>query len=72
VVLISGLINFRSALTELSVLGDILAISQQKKYLVLDPVSAETPDSRPAATLMYKKKVIIYLFHRCAEFITIV
>jgi hypothetical protein len=48
---------FRTAFTELSVLGDILNICQQKRYLVLDPVSSEAPDSRPAATLMYKKKV---------------
>jgi mediator of RNA polymerase II transcription subunit 17 len=44
-------------LTELSVLSDILAISKEKKYLVLDPVQAEPADPKPAASLIYKKKV---------------
>jgi hypothetical protein len=47
-------------LTELSVLGDIIAIAGQKKYLLLDPVSAEPSDNKPAAVLLYKKKVSVY------------
>jgi len=48
---------FRSALTELCVLSDILKLSQQKKYLVLDPVQADLEPPRTAVTLIYKKKV---------------
>ncbi|CAL8111497.1 unnamed protein product [Orchesella dallaii] len=50
--------KIRSALTELSVLGDILTIAQKKQYMVLDPVQAEPSDTKPPAVLMYKKKAL--------------
>lgn len=50
-------IIFRSALTELCVLSDILQLSTQKKYLVLDPVQVDPPEPKLAVQLMYKKRV---------------
>jgi hypothetical protein len=47
----------RLALTELCVLSDIFNLYQHKKYIILDPVQADPPEPRPAATLIYKKKV---------------
>lgn len=49
----------RTALTELSVLGDIISIANQKKYLLLDKVAAEPSDIKPGAVLVYKKKVLL-------------
>ncbi|KAH7931912.1 hypothetical protein HPB49_025783 [Dermacentor silvarum] len=48
--------KLRSALTEVSVLCDVLGIARQKHYLVLDPVSQEPPEHRPVAVLVAKKK----------------
>lgn len=50
----------RSALTEVSVLCDVLGIARQKHYLVLDPVSQEPSEHRPVAVLVAKKKVALF------------
>ncbi|KAH9382624.1 hypothetical protein HPB48_023172 [Haemaphysalis longicornis] len=48
--------KLRQALTEVSVLCDVLSIARQKHYLVLDPVSQEPAEYRPVAVLVAKKK----------------
>ncbi|XP_050038305.1 mediator of RNA polymerase II transcription subunit 17 isoform X1 [Dermacentor andersoni] len=50
--------KLRSALTEVSVLCDVLGIARQKHYLVLDPVSQEPSEHRPVAVLVAKKKAL--------------
>ena len=47
----------RMALTEISVLQDVLNITKQKHYMVLDTVSAETPEARTGLHLYAKKRV---------------
>lgn len=50
--------KLRQALTEVSVLCDVLSIARQKHYLVLDPVSQEPAEYRPVAVLIAKKKAL--------------
>lgn len=56
--------KLRNALTEISVLVDVLNISKEKKYLVLDPVfdregSGDRPvEYKPIAALIAKKKAL--------------
>lgn len=52
----------RSALTEICVLGDVLNIAKEKRYMVLDQVSRETPEPKRIAQMLSKKKVTI-TFH---------
>ena len=55
--------NFRCSLTEMSVLLDVLNLVKEKQYLVADPVSQDTPDTRPATQLLAKKKVSFMCGH---------
>lgn len=48
---------YRCGLTEMSVLLDVLNLVKEKQYLVADPASQDTPDTRPAVQLLAKKKV---------------
>lgn len=52
--------KLRSALTEVTVLLDVLSIAKQKKYLVFDPVTPETNyDQRPHyASIVAKKRAL--------------
>ena len=49
--------DLRMALTEVSVLQDVLNITKQKHYMVLDTVSAEAPEARTGLHLYAKKRV---------------
>ena len=48
---------FRSALTEISVLYDVLNIVKEKHYMVTDPVSQEAPEMKAPLQMIAKKKV---------------
>ena len=48
---------FRSALTEISVLYDVLNIVKQKHYMVTDPVSQDAPELKAPLQMVAKKKV---------------
>lgn len=50
--------KLKSALTEVCVLADVLAIARDKKYLVLDPVSQEPVEHKTGAILLAKKKAL--------------
>lgn len=50
--------KLRHALTEVSVLCDVLTIAKQKHYMVLDPVSQDPPEHKPVAMLIAKKKAL--------------
>ena len=47
----------RQALTEVTVLYDVLNVCKDKRYLVLDPVSQEPNEIKPITALVAKKKV---------------
>ena len=47
----------RAALQETSVLLDVLNIAKEKRYMVLDPVSQDPPESKVGAHIAAKKKV---------------
>ena len=47
----------RSALTECSVLLDVLQVGKDKKYMVLDPVTQEAPEQKTGVQLLAKKRV---------------
>ena len=51
----------RAALTEMSVLLDVLNIAREKRYMVLDPVSQDPPESKTGLYVVAKKKVVFYL-----------
>ena len=46
-----------SAYTEMCVLSDVIAISKDKRYMVLDPVQTDQPEQRLLAQLFSKKRV---------------
>ncbi|RDD42987.1 Mediator of RNA polymerase II transcription subunit 17 [Trichoplax sp. H2] len=48
--------SLRSALVEISALADLLKVSGQKKYVVLDPVQGEKSSSSSMVQLLAKKK----------------
>ncbi|XP_015924688.1 mediator of RNA polymerase II transcription subunit 17 [Parasteatoda tepidariorum] len=50
--------KLRSMLTEVCVLVDVLNISKEKHYMVLDPVSQDPPDPKPFVVLLQKKKAL--------------
>lgn len=50
--------KLRSALTEVSVLLDVLNIAKEKRYMVLDAVSQDPPETKLVATLLAKKKAL--------------
>lgn len=46
----------------MGVLLDVLAVTREKKYLVLDPILLENVESKLAATILPKKRVLPYAF----------
>ena len=55
----------------MSVLQDILTIAKQKKYMVLDAVSPDTPESKAGMHMLAKKKVNYPTSVRISKCITI-
>ncbi|XP_070179777.1 mediator of RNA polymerase II transcription subunit 17-like isoform X2 [Littorina saxatilis] len=51
--------HLKCGLTEMSVLLDVLNLVKEKQYLVADPASQDTPDTRPAVQLLAKKKSLV-------------
>lgn len=50
--------KLKGSLTEMNVLMDVLSICKEKRYMVLDPVQQDAPESRMAFTLLAKKKCL--------------
>ncbi|XP_057656069.1 mediator of RNA polymerase II transcription subunit 17 [Diorhabda carinulata] len=50
--------KLRSALQEIGVLADVLAISKDKRYLVLDPVQQEPLETKPMVQIYARKKAL--------------
>lgn len=50
--------KLRSALTEICVLNDVLAIAKEKKYMVFDTIKTGFPDQRPIVNLYAKKEAL--------------
>lgn len=50
--------KLKSALTEMCVLSDVISISKDKRYMVLDPAQQDTPEQRHLVQLFSKKRVI--------------
>ncbi|CAB3362166.1 Hypothetical predicted protein [Cloeon dipterum] len=48
--------KLRNALTEVSVLADLLTIAKGKKYVVLDPVPHDPPELKPMVMVYARKK----------------
>jgi mediator of RNA polymerase II transcription subunit 17 len=48
--------KLRNALAEASVLLDVIHVSREKKYLVLDPVGQDPQPRRPIVQMLAKKK----------------
>ena len=57
ILLLLLIVYCRSSLTEMSVLCDVLHITKQKHYMVLDPVTQETPEPKTGLYVVAKKKV---------------
>lgn len=51
----------RSALTEVCVLADVLAIAKEKRYIVLDHVPQDALETKPMVQVYARKKVIFCL-----------
>ncbi|XP_056638306.1 mediator of RNA polymerase II transcription subunit 17 [Diorhabda sublineata] len=50
--------KLRSALQEIGVLADVLVISKDKRYLVLDPVQQEPLETKPMVQIYARKKAL--------------
>ncbi|KAJ1519309.1 hypothetical protein ONE63_004608 [Megalurothrips usitatus] len=50
--------KLKNALTEVCVLSDVLAIAKEKRYLVLDPVPQEAPETKAMVTVYARKKAL--------------
>lgn len=50
--------KLRSALQEICVLADVLAIAKDKRYMVLDPVQQEPVDTKPIVQMHARKKAL--------------
>uniref|UniRef100_A0A0V0G9X6 Putative vitamin d3 receptor n=1 Tax=Triatoma dimidiata TaxID=72491 RepID=A0A0V0G9X6_TRIDM len=50
--------KLRNALTEICVLADVLAIAKEKRYMVLDPIPQEVPESKPMTQVYARKKAL--------------
>ncbi|OWR49327.1 mediator of RNA polymerase 2 transcription subunit 17 [Danaus plexippus plexippus] len=50
--------KLRNALTEVSVLADVLSIAKEKRYMVLDPIQADPIESRPMVQVYGRKKAL--------------
>ncbi|XP_039285786.1 mediator of RNA polymerase II transcription subunit 17 isoform X1 [Nilaparvata lugens] len=51
--------KLRSALTEVCVLADVLQIAKEKRYMVLDPVPQEPPETKPITQVYARKKALV-------------
>lgn len=61
-IITNKIFSYRTSLTEMSVLLDILNVSsgKEKRYMVLDPVQQNAPDPKLAVQLMSKRRVRVY------------
>uniref|UniRef100_T1GD12 Mediator of RNA polymerase II transcription subunit 17 n=1 Tax=Megaselia scalaris TaxID=36166 RepID=T1GD12_MEGSC len=50
--------KLRDALTEVCVLQDVLSIAKDRKYLILDPIQQEPPESKPMVQVYARKKAL--------------
>ncbi|KAE8748436.1 hypothetical protein FOCC_FOCC004867 [Frankliniella occidentalis] len=50
--------KLKNAFTEVCVLSDVLAIAKEKRYLVLDPVPQEPPETKAMVTVYARKKAL--------------
>ncbi|XP_041988465.1 mediator of RNA polymerase II transcription subunit 17 [Aricia agestis] len=50
--------KLRNALTEVSVLADVLSIAKEKRYMVLDPIQADQIESRQMVQVYGRKKAL--------------
>ena len=50
-------IFYRNASTEVSVLIDILNITREKHYMILDPIPLDQTETKPVAQVYSRKKV---------------
>lgn len=50
--------KLRSALQEVCVLADVLAIAKEKRYLVLDPIQQEPLETKPMVQIYARKKAL--------------
>lgn len=50
--------KLRSALQEVCVLADVLAIAKEKRYMVLDPVAQESIETKPMVQIYARKKAL--------------
>lgn len=50
--------KLKNALTEVSVLADVLSIAKEKRYMVLDPVQPEQVENRPMVQVYGRKKAL--------------
>lgn len=50
--------KLRSALTEVCVLADVLAVAKDKRYMVLDPVQQEPLETKSMAQIYARKKAL--------------
>lgn len=50
--------KLRSALQEVCVLADVLAIAKEKRYMVLDPVPQESIETKPMVQIYARKKAL--------------
>lgn len=55
--------KLRSSLQEVCVLADVLAISKEKKYMVLDPVQQEGQETKPMVQIYARKKALAGAAH---------
>lgn len=53
--------NCRRAATEICVISDVLAITKEKRYMILDPIPTESIETKPMAQIYLRKKVWNYL-----------
>lgn len=47
----------RRAATEICVISDVLAVTKEKRYMILDPIPTETIEAKPMAQIYLRKKV---------------
>ncbi|XP_026315271.1 mediator of RNA polymerase II transcription subunit 17 [Hyposmocoma kahamanoa] len=50
--------KLRNALTEVSVLADVITIAKEKRYMVLDQIQADQVDNRPMVQVYGRKKAL--------------
>jgi len=48
---------YRKAATEICVISDVLAVTKEKRYMILDPIPTESIETKPMAQIYLRKKV---------------